>query len=432
MLGFTYSTSAFLRDSAGQLAGSDKLASCSAAISLHDFGREERILAIGGRYLPNAPGLTSADVEYDGLIFGLDWLVHAFFLEQENDPSISVTSERNSIMTQLGNDGHRLSGPKVVIRGDCKTVIDQLNSRSVPRKMEEKYIEAMDRIQSLKGMFAKYQQRTVRNNFGAADASISQDLKICFEHVPRENNYLCDALCKLIVNQKQVEIVESIEALIRLGEVDAAKKISTKNNAKVKRVKRPKRKRTCDPKSEYFQQALAGINGPRLCHSSQLALACQLALASIRQNDAAILANLSAFFLRMSRRWSQIYYREDASDCVGRDTLRQVSIACDGLAEGFMGASMDGSTIAGAQDLVHLIDSVFEFCTRKKSQGNKEHTDLTIDDTVIAYHDVDITHLNMTAAESLMMDGQIEQMHQCGCGTGFWKVYGTQDSGDIA
>jgi len=388
MPGFTYSSSVFGSDSTKQLAGSEKLASCSAAISLlsiNDNEHAERLVAIGGRYLPNVPGITSADTEYEGLLLGLEWLVRAISSEQENSSSISILND-------LSNVEYQLARSKLIIRGDCKTVIDQLKSRSVPRKMEAHYNLALDRIESLKDLYADYHQRTTCDNFlGTADVSIPQELSVCFEHVPREENTFCDALCKLIINQKQAEIVKSIQDLIHLGEEDAAKSQyddcnnhNMDNYIKDKPIKKSKKKLSRLPKSVFFQQALGKIwHTPQLCHSSRIALACKLTEASIRQKDAVILSDISDFFLALSRQWSRIYYRADASDSVGRHTLKKVSIACK-----------NNKTSGGILEDPEIccigigIESIFDFCANSESKDYNEDMDSTNSIMLDAYSDI--------------------------------------------
>jgi len=375
MPGFTYSPNVFASDSSRQqLDGSEKLASCGAAISRicgPTEGRhmgKERLAAIGGRYLPIVPGITSADTEYDGLLLGLEWLVCAFSSDQE------IYN-----MDLYKDDEQRLLGPKLIIRGDCKTVIDQLESRSIPRKMEEKYNLAVQRIESLKELYSEFQQRIVCKNLD--DETVLQELTICFEHVPRENNHFCDAICKLVINQKQAQIVESIQNLIRLGEEDARKNIENQcnncidNNIERKQRKRSKKKGGSHPKSNYLQQAINSIcYTPQLCHSSRLALACELTNVSIKLRDAAILNDLSNFFLQMSRRWARIYYGEQedtqASTDRRRNTLRRASIACENLSEHIILGDILGGD---EKELAHdKIDSIFEFCTMTNSRDSEK------------------------------------------------------------
>ncbi len=86
--------------------------------------------------------VTSADVEYEGLKLGIKWLVD------------HISGGR----FMFGSDS------TIYIRGDCKTVIDQMNSKSFPRKQRQHYNEASGLIQHLK-----------------------KGYEISFEHVSREN-----------------------------------------------------------------------------------------------------------------------------------------------------------------------------------------------------------------------------------------------------
>ena len=86
-------------------------ASASAALFLKEkdeSSADERLLAIGAKSLSGT--LTSADAEYEGLLMGLEHL-----------ESLLLYHDSYAMEQQL------------IIRGDCKAVIDQLNSRSNPR-----------------------------------------------------------------------------------------------------------------------------------------------------------------------------------------------------------------------------------------------------------------------------------------------------------
>lgn len=401
--GFTYSPIVFASDYSNtkQVVGIDKLASCSASISLqfsHDNEQEERLVAFGGSCIPIFPGITSADTEYDGLLLGLTWLVNAVSSDQEYEYELKG---------MMNNNEHQILYPTtLIIRGDCKGVIDQLKSRSVPRKMEEKYLLAMDRIQTLRETYAT----------------------ICFEHVPRADNCFCDALCKFITNQKQAQIVASIQDLIELGEKDAAKKIYDECNKCNKNVEYTKKKRRISrhPKSDYFQQALDILcYTPTLCHSSRLALACNLVEASTRQEDASILYNLSkSFFLPISRQWSKIYYGENVKNSVGKDTLRRVSVACENLSNHFSGVTLEEHD----RIICDGIKDVFEFCTSNKfTDYEYDDRDSTASSSILAPYRV-ISHIiRGVEAESLRNVMQtwnhnlaLEGREEVGESCGYW------------
>ena len=288
--GFTYSTNIIDNSSrSNMLDGSEKLASCGAAISYtlvtSEGRREEKLIAVDGRYLPNEPFLTSADTEYDGLLLGLDLLIDELSsmqsVDQHDDGKYHILEDTTNL----------------VIQGDCKAVIDQIKSKSIPRKMEVQYNLAMDKIDSIKELYAK---RTTKI------------LPVYLEHIPRENNTFCDAICKLNINQKQLDIVMTVMDLIRLGGIDATKSMGVNDiNGRHKQhmtKKKRKRKNAIPSKSEYFQQALDNIRyNPQLCHSSRLALACKVTKVSMLHKDVAILDGLSSFFMNISRRWSKLY-----------------------------------------------------------------------------------------------------------------------------
>ena len=114
-----------------------------------------------------------------------------------------------------------LGEQELIIRGDCKAVIDQMNSRSNPRKTEKYYEEAMQKIQLIR--------------------DCSSITGITFEHVPRDSNTLCDALCSLVLNINQKRIVTSVRDLICSGEEESLSKqndVSVNNNMRKRNIKK--------------------------------------------------------------------------------------------------------------------------------------------------------------------------------------------------
>ena len=339
------------------LDDSQKLASCSATISLQQHSGVvggERMIAIGGKFIQNEPFITSADTEYEGLILGLDWLV---------DELSSESTDMLNEGCRLG-DGEHLSADTLIIRGDCKSVIDQINSRSIPRKMQTKYNLAMDKIDSIKQLYAeRYYHRTMHENLGTTNHN--DMLSVHLEHVQREYNTFCDAICKLIINKKQADLVVSIQDLIQLGEEDILYNNLNYNNTRINHIKKKRKKSNIQPKSSYFLQAVDEIcDNPHLCNSSRIALACVLTKTCIHSKDSAILDRLSSFILNMSRKWSKVYYAENDGDTVGRDILRKVSIDCGKLSKQFTDAT---SRLYGDNEpCLKDVDSIFEFCTGSK------------------------------------------------------------------
>jgi ribonuclease HI len=383
--GFTYSHDLFRGDSSRKplLDNSEKLASCSATISLSslcDGCRKEMPIAIGGRYLSNTPRMTSATTEYEGLLLGLEWLEQLF--------SSLLMSNQTSDAVNLINKEHEVECSKLIIKGDCKSVIDQMNSRSVPRKMEPHYNSAISRIECIRDLYAGYHQRTT-GHLGT--------LKVCFEHVPREENYFCDAICNLIINQKQVDFLRSINDLILLGE--NIKTNSAGDEPFIDTFNTRRNTYTMQPTSVYFKQALDEIcHNPQLYHSSRLALACVLTEASIRKKDVAILSDISGFFMNMSRRWSKYYYAANGHDAVGKDTLRKVGITCEKLSKHFSGPSLGDNELC-----CDGIKSVFDFCTNYKV-NYYEGSDVVLSTSAVKYFS-DISDIINIVEKECQIDG---------------------------
>lgn len=126
------------RDTGFPLTAS-RLASCAAAI-ISDDGN---VVALGGKTLPMMPGMTSADAEFEGLLLGLD-----FLLDSKNEDEMKKD---------------------LIIEGDCKPIIDQLNNKSIARKLETKYDRAQKNL-------LEFESVEVR-------------------HIPRRQNQLTDAVC---------------------------------------------------------------------------------------------------------------------------------------------------------------------------------------------------------------------------------------------
>ncbi len=297
-------------------------ASASAALFLKETDEssaDERLLAIGAKSLSGT--LTSADAEYEGLLMGLEHFESLF----------------------LYHDSYAME-QQLIIRGDCKAVIDQLNSRSNPRKTEEYYTTAMEKIQRIRDR--------------------SSVMETFFEHVGRENNILCDTLCKLVLNIEQTRVVESIQDVICMGEAESiTKQITyTNNNVRV-------------PKSIHYATVIEEIaNCSRICVSSRLALACLLSKSAFRSQDASVLSQLSGFFLQSSRTIHKILHSETTAAAT-KETLRTLSILCEMLAMDFAGAKQDAEELQEKKRIIldvsedvltklnRNLDAILEMCT---------------------------------------------------------------------
>ena len=127
------------------------------------------IIALGSKPIPTYGQITSADVEYEGLLLGLNNLLHIC----EHDENFQ--------------------SEKVIIRGDCKMVIDQMNGVSVPRKQRSYYDEAKLIISKLEGI---------------------HNMELNFEHVTRDQNELCDGMCRVLLQQLQYNTIRDIVDLV--------------------------------------------------------------------------------------------------------------------------------------------------------------------------------------------------------------------------
>ncbi len=158
------------------------MASCSSVLLRDEFDMEkdyditsekwkesEMILALDGKILDGF-GLTSADVEYEGLLLGMKLLM--VYLEGLTSTEIMMSCNT------------------ITVRGDCKTAIDQMNAVSKPRKQKDYF----ERVHSL-----------------VDEIKINFNIIFIFEHVLRDQNELCDAVCHDVIQLHQASIVGEVE-----------------------------------------------------------------------------------------------------------------------------------------------------------------------------------------------------------------------------
>jgi len=181
---------------------------CSAAILSND---ECSILALGGRYLPSfsiessdsSKKMTSADVEYEGFILGLEMLTSTLLLLSSKSKSTTATTTHtcctsSKLKAILQSNDNQV---QVHVKGDCKTVIDQMNNDSLPRKQRLYYNKAKQLVQEI---------------------TSNHNVAFQFEHVSRSDNILCDALCLQIVKNIQWKSVIDINKSIKMAETATA------------------------------------------------------------------------------------------------------------------------------------------------------------------------------------------------------------------
>mmetsp|Transcript_6349 Transcript_6349/g.9347 ORF Transcript_6349/g.9347 Transcript_6349/m.9347 type:complete len:347 (-) Transcript_6349:44-1084(-) len=142
-----------------------RLASAGAAII-----RDDSVIAVGGKAISLYPGITSADVEFEGLLLGLDYLSTEYKENERNDGILTV-------------------------EGDCKAVIDQMTGVAKGGKLEKKYESANSYL----------------NRLGFAD--------INFCHIPRRRNTLCDSVCEEVINLLVEQSFQRLRADLKENEI---------------------------------------------------------------------------------------------------------------------------------------------------------------------------------------------------------------------
>jgi ribonuclease HI len=164
-----------------------KLPSCSSAI-LADG--DEKVLALGGKLIPLNMGMTSADAEYDGLLVGLEWLG-----KQDEDWWTQHATSKT-----------------LTIRGDNKAIIDQLRGSALPRKLNEKHQNGQQILETINKHFTTFS----------------------YQHVLRNQNVLCDAVCGDIIQLSVSRILNTFQADVKActnaspdGETDKRRRKAT-------------------------------------------------------------------------------------------------------------------------------------------------------------------------------------------------------------
>jgi ribonuclease HI len=148
----------------------ERIAACAASLHLDsgddDSGRRA-IVALGGRLLDSSQVALSGQAEYEGLLLGLammsDWVGSSRDTEHVHRKTVELDTLR--------------------IQGDCKTVIEQIQGRSRPRKLEAYWARATSLLSS----------------FNTRCYSTDMSPAFVAEHIPRQRNTLCDAVASHIV-----------------------------------------------------------------------------------------------------------------------------------------------------------------------------------------------------------------------------------------
>lgn len=238
-------------------------ASCAAAVLQND---DKAVLAVGGRSLSTdvVPGLTSGEAEYSGLILGLEYISNALVLGQADDSAIRIEHLWRQEINKHG-DVESAAAATLTIRGDCKTVIDHCQGCAVPRKLRPKYDMTMEQIECIRDYMR---------------GALGRELQLSFEHVKRENNELCDAMCKLITSRKEEDIVSKIER-----EIDEAGIIAASSMVVLPKAAKKRRKCRESPFAHPLKQ-ISGASSGTVSIPKRLELYKHLARAVLESKDA--------------------------------------------------------------------------------------------------------------------------------------------------
>jgi ribonuclease HI len=252
------------------------LASCSFALLKEDENdRTGHLLKLEGKALYGKQ-LSSADVEYEGLLLGLNEILLFPFFNQ------------TSTSTYLSYNHN-----KIIIRGDCKTVIDQLNGISLPRKQRTYYNEAKALIQRIEN----------ENN-----------VTFIYEHVKRDENQLCDYMCLKIIQLMQLKYVIDLKNTIN-EIVQAASLVNTNGEIEILSLSKKKRMRN---KSTQFAQLIHSLSSHDSATHIPVSIRpywlCQLFLRAECLKDYVAIRLIGEALISESKYWKKIGQNNILSD----------------------------------------------------------------------------------------------------------------------
>lgn len=157
--------------------GVSRMATAAATIDYTDYDgksttnpRSSSILLVGGKHLDTDIYKTSGEAEFGGLILGLE----------------GILAHQEHYAHLVGTDG------VIKVQGDCKTAIQQMQGRSRSRKLGHFREEACQLLQRI-------------------------PFHLEFEHIPREQNGLCDGICsKLFIATQEMAVASVNDSLLEL------------------------------------------------------------------------------------------------------------------------------------------------------------------------------------------------------------------------
>jgi ribonuclease HI len=153
-----------------------RMAACACTIRNSDDDDNCFPFIIGGKGLTASSTTTSGEVEYEGLLFAL-------------------TTLRGYVTTWQRRIKDR-SGLTIIVKGDCKTVIDQMSGKSNPRKMEHYYRRALAKVHEI--------EREILRTTG------THLERFQLLHIPRSGNVICDRVSACILVGQELKAYNDV------------------------------------------------------------------------------------------------------------------------------------------------------------------------------------------------------------------------------
>jgi hypothetical protein len=154
-------------------------------------------LAVGAMELPVSTETTSQHAEYEGLLMGLEWLVEFISCQNRNEKNMfdedftgDDDGEAGKFPIQQREQHARVF---ITIEGDCKTVIDQLTGKSIPRKLESLHQRAESLLDKLGSVHIITTDSGMHSN-------VDDRFEAEYRHIPRNQNSISDSLCNNLMN----------------------------------------------------------------------------------------------------------------------------------------------------------------------------------------------------------------------------------------
>eukprot|EP00555_Chaetoceros_dichaeta_P008235 CAMPEP_0198273994 /NCGR_PEP_ID=MMETSP1447-20131203/58764_1 /TAXON_ID=420782 /ORGANISM="Chaetoceros dichaeta, Strain CCMP1751" /LENGTH=400 /DNA_ID=CAMNT_0043967921 /DNA_START=38 /DNA_END=1240 /DNA_ORIENTATION=+ len=279
------------------------MATCAAALLLEDG---KTIHSLGGKHVLSSlttitqQTISSADAEYEGLLLGLN---HVLYLCENSLLPLSCDDDNYVDASDGSNGAADGSVVNIIIRGDCKMVIDHLNQYAIPRKQRGYY-------KKVKGLIHHIQNITA--------AAGKHPITFKFEHIPRNENVLCDFLCQMLITVMQKKAVEDLRLMTQEAEVNATINLHAGGEEqKEMKLPRSKKKRFMFDKTPFTVPLgyLSIDEGGHIPLHARPALICDIACAAIRVNDPVAMRLTGHIIVQEANLWQRMFKKELTNTC---------------------------------------------------------------------------------------------------------------------